>query len=64
MLKKLVHSLLDQPLVFELQQRVCNNYARVRDHFREYLCTKGKDILDIGCSTGACASPVSGASPT
>jgi ubiquinone/menaquinone biosynthesis C-methylase UbiE len=54
--KQLVHSLLDHPWVFEVQQRICNNYSAVRDHFQEHLCTRNKDILDIGCSTGACAS--------
>ena len=53
---KLIHSMLDHPLVFDIQQKVCNNYSGVRDHFREYLSSRDKDILDIGCSTGACAS--------
>ena len=56
MIKNLIHSMLDHPFVFELQQRVCNNYGEVRTHFREYLSASGKDILDIGCSTGTCAS--------
>jgi ubiquinone/menaquinone biosynthesis C-methylase UbiE len=53
---KLIHRLLDHPLVFDIQQKACNNYSGVREHFRDYLCTNNKDILDIGCSTGACAS--------
>jgi SAM-dependent methyltransferase len=56
MIKNLIHSMLDHPLVFEIQQRACNNYGGVRTHFLEYLSESGKDILDIGCSTGTCAA--------
>ena len=56
MIKDLIHSMLDHPLVFEIQQRACNNYDGVRAHFLEYLSESGKDILDIGCSTGTCAA--------
>lgn len=51
-----VDYILKKPLVFELQQKLCNNYQAVRDHFAEYVNVRNKDILDIGCSTGNCAS--------
>jgi ubiquinone/menaquinone biosynthesis C-methylase UbiE len=57
-MKKMVHALMSSPLVFEWQQRLCNNYSAIREHFAEYLKVAGKDILDIGCSTGTCASTV------
>jgi ubiquinone/menaquinone biosynthesis C-methylase UbiE len=47
--------LLSNPVVFDWQQRLCNHYGSVREHFRDYLEVSGKDILDIGCSTGVCA---------
>ena len=51
----LIDRILSHPLVFDWQQRLCNHYENVRDHFREYLDVADKDILEIGCSTGACA---------
>jgi ubiquinone/menaquinone biosynthesis C-methylase UbiE len=57
-MKKIVHALLSSPLVFEWQQRLCNNYSAIREHFAEYLKVTDKDILDIGCSTGTCARAV------
>ncbi len=46
---------LSNPVIFDWQQRLCNHYGSVREHFRDYLEVSDKDILDIGCSTGACA---------
>jgi ubiquinone/menaquinone biosynthesis C-methylase UbiE len=50
--------LLSRAWAFEWQQRLCNNYTAIRDHFREHLDVSGKDILDVGCSTGTCAAAV------
>jgi ubiquinone/menaquinone biosynthesis C-methylase UbiE len=47
---------LSPAVLFELQQRLCNNYTAIRDHFRDYLDVHDRDILDVGCSTGTCAS--------
>lgn len=58
MLVRLIHGVLSMPEVFEWQQRLCNNYTSIRKEFRTHLDTSGKDILDVGCSTGACAGPV------
>ena len=57
-MKKLIHALLAHPLVFDWQQRLCNNYGAIREHFGEYLKVTDKDILDVGCSTGNCAATV------
>jgi ubiquinone/menaquinone biosynthesis C-methylase UbiE len=53
---RLLHWLLNLPRVFEWQQRLCNNYSAIRRHFSTHLEVSGKDVLDIGCSTGTCAS--------
>lgn len=53
-----LHRLLENPLVFELQQRLCNNYSAIFDEFSDILGQGGKRIIDIGCSTGACASSI------
>ena len=53
-----VTKLLENPFVFEAQQKFCNNYENVRAEFLDYLSKPGQDILDIGCSTGTCASKV------
>ena len=53
-----VTKLLENPFIFEAQQKFCNNYENVRTEFLEYLLKPGQDILDIGCSTGTCASKV------
>ena len=57
-MKQIVHSILGNPVVFEWQQRLCNRYANLKKHFEDVLNVRGKDILDIGCSTGTCASSV------
>jgi ubiquinone/menaquinone biosynthesis C-methylase UbiE len=57
-LNGMVSRLLSQPRLFQWQQRLCNNYGAVREHFATYLDVSGKDILDIGCSTGNCASTI------
>jgi ubiquinone/menaquinone biosynthesis C-methylase UbiE len=54
----LLHKLLDCPLVFEFQQRFCNNYSAVYREFSDVFAQNGKRIIDIGCSTGACANSI------
>jgi len=58
MLLQAAHRLLDNPLAFRLQQRLCNNYLNVRDAFRGHLVTTDKDILDVGCASAACAGQI------
>lgn len=47
--------LLEHPAVFELQQRLFNNYSAVAAEFADVLAPRPLRVLDIGCSTGACA---------
>ena len=56
-LTSLLHRVLDNPLAFEMQQRVSNNYGAVRVEFAEFL-EDGQEILDVGCSTGACSRAI------
>ena len=58
MLLQAAHRLLEIPLVFRLQQKLCNNYLNVRDAFSRYLVTAGKDILDVGCASATCAGHI------
>jgi ubiquinone/menaquinone biosynthesis C-methylase UbiE len=58
MMNRLLASLLSRPRVFQWQQRFCNDYRAVNEHFARYVGVSGQDILDIGCSTGNCASAV------
>lgn len=53
---KLIDGVLSIPLIFEWQQKLCNNYGAVHEAFKSHLTVSGKDILDIGCSTGTCAA--------
>jgi SAM-dependent methyltransferase len=50
--------ILALPGVFQLQQRIFNNYANVRAEFSDYLDRGPVRILDVGCSTGACGQAV------
>ena len=38
-IKKILHKLLEIPIVFQLQQKICNNYDAVLNEFSEYLNT-------------------------
>ena len=49
---------LDIPAVFELQQRLFNDYEKVATEFSEFLDRPSLDILDVWCSTGTCAGAV------
>ncbi|MDC0326727.1 M23 family metallopeptidase [Candidatus Pelagibacter sp.] len=57
-IKKILHKLLEIPIVFQLQQKICNNYDAVLNEFSEYLNTTNKSIIEIGCSTANCASEI------
>ena len=50
--------ILDNPSVFNLQQKLCNNYQNVFIEFEDYLHANNLNILDIGCSTGICGQTV------
>jgi ubiquinone/menaquinone biosynthesis C-methylase UbiE len=47
---------LSHPAIFEWQQKTCNSYDNVKDHYAKYLSAGTKKILDVGCSTGAAAA--------
>jgi SAM-dependent methyltransferase len=51
-----IHKVLEIPLVFRLQQRLCNNYGSVRAEFEKELGGGKHRYLDVGCSTGASVS--------
>ena len=53
-----VNAVLRHPAMFELQQRVSNDYERVREEFVEQLAGDGLRVLDVGCSTGRVAGRV------
>jgi ubiquinone/menaquinone biosynthesis C-methylase UbiE len=55
---KLIRGVLEIPLLFDLQQRLCNNYSNVAVEFSEYLSGPALDVLDVGCSTGTCGAAV------
>jgi ubiquinone/menaquinone biosynthesis C-methylase UbiE len=55
---KLLHKILEIPLVFHLQQKICNNYENIFSEFSDYLKCNNKKIIEIGCSTGFCASKI------
>ncbi len=55
-MSRLIDIVLSFPYVFDLQQRLCNNYTPVKEAFQDYLDKDGSQkVLDIGCSTAACA---------
>jgi len=53
-----IERILENPIVFEVQQLVCNNYSAVSQEFSGLLDVRGLRILDIGCSTGTCAGQI------
>ena len=57
-IKKILHKILEVPFIFQIQQKVCNNYDAVFREFSEYLNTSNKSIIEIGCSTANCASEI------
>jgi ubiquinone/menaquinone biosynthesis C-methylase UbiE len=55
--KKLIELFLKNPYIFKLQQKI-NNYNVVGNQFQEYLKSKNKKILEVGCSTGNLARQI------
>ena len=58
MIKKLLHKILEIPIVFHYQQKICNNYENILAEFSNYLKCTDKKIIEIGCSTGFCANEI------
>ncbi|HEX6563630.1 MAG TPA: class I SAM-dependent methyltransferase [Chthoniobacterales bacterium] len=58
LMRSLVQWTLKNPLAFELQQRLSNNYTNVRTEFAGILDRSNLRILDVGCSTGTCAGQI------
>jgi ubiquinone/menaquinone biosynthesis C-methylase UbiE len=58
MIKKILHKILNIPIVFELQQKYCNDYSTVQNEFSDILNKEKLKIIDIGCSTGQCSSQI------
>lgn len=58
MIKFVLHKLLEIPIIFQIQQKVCNNYDAVLEEFSDYLKSSKKSIIEIGCSTANCASEI------
>jgi ubiquinone/menaquinone biosynthesis C-methylase UbiE len=50
----MISRLLSIPGVFQLQQKLCNNYGNVREEFADYLREGPLKVLDVGCSSGVC----------
>ena len=44
--------MLSNPVVFNLQQKLCNSYENVKTEFSDYFKEESLNILDLGCSTG------------
>ena len=55
--KKIIELFLKNPYFFKLQQKI-NNYNVVRNEFQDYLKSKNKKILEVGCSTGNLARQI------
>jgi len=55
--KKGIQILLKNPYFFRIQQKM-NNYKVVANEFKNYLNSKNKKILEIGCSTGNIAREI------
>tara|TARA_B100000965_G_scaffold403034_1_gene430290 strand:- start:1546 stop:2154 length:609 start_codon:yes stop_codon:yes gene_type:complete len=53
-----VERLLKNSLMFELQQKIFNDYDKVEDEFSDYLSKDNIKILDVGCSTGTAAANI------
>jgi len=54
----MLSDLLNAPALFDLQQKVCNNYTNVKLEFADYVENEGLRILDVGCSTGVCGQAI------
>jgi|ERR1035438_1222431 ubiquinone/menaquinone biosynthesis C-methylase UbiE len=49
---------LENPQIFAVQQKICNNYKNFGVEFSDFLSKPALDIIDVGCSTGTCAKTV------
>jgi ubiquinone/menaquinone biosynthesis C-methylase UbiE len=56
-LKTVIQILLKNPYIFKIQQKM-NDYSVVANEFKDYLNSKNKRILEIGCSTGNVAREI------
>ena len=56
-LKKVIQILLKNPYIFKIQQKM-NDYSVVANEFKDYLNSKNKRILEVGCSTGNVAREI------
>lgn len=54
----MLSKLLNAPAIFDLQQKVCNNYENVKLEFADYVDAEKLHILDVGCSTGVCGQAI------
>lgn len=58
LLSKAIERTLENPVMFDLQQKLCNDYTTVSNEFSEFLSKDSMKILDVGCSTGTCAGNI------
>jgi 2-polyprenyl-3-methyl-5-hydroxy-6-metoxy-1,4-benzoquinol methylase len=56
--QRIVDRSLENAFIFEVQQRLCNNYSGILEEFSGILGRKGIRVLDVGCSTGTCAGQI------
>ena len=56
-LKTVIQILLKNPYIFKIQQKM-NDYSVVANEFKDYLNSKNKRILEVGCSTGNVAREI------
>ena len=54
----IIDTTLKNPIVFDFQQKFCNDYSTVTKEFSEILNRNHIHILDVGCSTGTCAGQI------
>lgn len=57
-LLRLINWVLASPQIFEAHQTKINHYENIEAEFHGFLTVGRLKILDIGCSTGTCASRI------
>lgn len=55
---RMIYRALEVPVLFRMQQHICNDYSAVQTVFGDTLRQPGLRMLDIGCSTGASVSKI------
>jgi ubiquinone/menaquinone biosynthesis C-methylase UbiE len=55
---KAIDVVLSNPILFGLQQKLCNDYSAIQREFAPLISRPGVRILDIGCSVGTCAGQI------